>query len=188
VMAAGYAFGMIMLEPREERNRLCLRIGVAATALFIVGAGLTVALQNPGPNARPVLFRFLNQQKYPASQLFLLMTLGPIIALLPLADTARGWIGQKLSVFGRVPMFYYLLHIPLIHALACVVSVVRTGTVTPWLFGNHPLDPPEQPAGYRWSLALLYLVWAVAIVMLYFPSRWYARARAERRASWMRYI
>src|SRR4051812_18245785 len=188
VMAAGYAFGTIMTKPREERDRLCLRIGLVATALFVVVAGSIVALVPSDGDTRPALFRFLAQQKYPASQLFLLMTLGPIIALLPLADKARGWIGEKLSVFGRVPMFYYLLHIPLIHALAVVVSLIRTGSVTPWLFGNHPLDPPEQPPGYRWSLALLYLVWAVAIVLLYFPSAWYARAKAEKRWGFTRYI
>src|SRR3954467_1672754 len=111
VMAAGYAFGMIMTKPREERDRLCLRIGLIATAMFVIGAGLTVALKHAGPNSPPALFRFLGQQKYPASQLFLLMTLGPIIALLPMADRARGWVGNALSVFGRAPMFYYLLHI-----------------------------------------------------------------------------
>jgi uncharacterized membrane protein len=188
VMAAGYAFGLIITKPREERDRLCIRIGVAATALFVVGAGLMTALKPATPDSPPVLFRFLAQQKYPASQLFLLMTLGPIIALLPLAEKARGWMGNAVSVFGRVPMFYYLLHIPLIHALAVVVSLIRTGSVTPWLFGNHPLDPPDQPPGYRWSLALLYLVWAVAIVLLYGPSKWYGRARAAKRFAWMRYI
>jgi uncharacterized membrane protein len=188
VMAAGYAFGTIITKPREERDRLCLRIGLAATALFIIGAGLATALKPATPGSPPALFRFLAQQKYPASQLFLLMTLGPIIALLPLAEKARGWIGNALSVFGRVPMFYYLLHIPLIHALAVVVSLIRTGSVTPWLFGNLPLDPPDQPPGYRWSLALLYLVWAVAIVVLYLPSKWYWRAKAEKRFGWMKYI
>ena len=68
----------------------------------------------------------LNQQKYPASQLFLLMTLGPTIALLPLAERARG-VGDMLATFGRVPLFYYLLHIPLIHAAALVVSLLREG-------------------------------------------------------------
>jgi hypothetical protein len=97
----------------------------------------------------------LSQQKYPASQLFLLMTLGPTIALLPQAERARGVVGNVLAVFGRVPLFYYLLHIPLIHAAALVVSLVREGRVNPWLFGNHPMMPPPVPNGYRWSLPLL---------------------------------
>ena len=188
VMAAGYAFGAIMLRPEEERRRLCLLIGLSATALFVVVAGAIVMLRPAEPDDPPALFRLLGQQKYPASQLFLLMTLGPMIALLPLAERARGAVANVLSVFGRVPMFYYLLHIPVIHALAVVVSVVRTGSVTPWLFGNHPMQPPEQPSGYMWSLGLLYVVFAVAIVILYFPCRWFATEKARRHETWLRYI
>lgn len=188
VMAAGYAFGAILTRAPAERDRLCLRIGLAATALFVVGAGLQVLLRPAGENAPPLLFRFLGQQKYPASQLFLLMTLGPMIALLPLAEHARGRFAQAMKTFGRVPLFYYLLHLPLIHAAAMVVSFLREGSVNPWLFGNHPLDPPPLPEGYQWSLALLYLVFAVVVVVLYFPSRWYERLKRERRAVWMRYL
>ena len=188
VMAAGYAFGTIMLRDAEERHRLCVRIGLSATALFVVVAGLIVLLRAPQPGDPPALFRFLGQQKYPASQLYLMMTLGPSIALLPLAERARGAIANVLLVFGRVPMFYYLLHIPLIHTLALLVSLIRSGTIVPWLFGNHPWAPPQQPPGYMWDLGLLYLVWAVAVVLLYFACRWYADLKGRRRESWLRYI
>jgi uncharacterized membrane protein len=188
VMAAGYAFGAIMLRPPEERRRLCLRIGLSATALFVVVAGLIVMMRPAQPDDPPALFRFLGQQKYPASQLFLLMTLGPMIALLPLAGRLRGPVANALLVFGRVPMFYYLVHIPVIHSLALIVSLIRQGSVTPWLFGNHPMQPPEQPPGYMWSLGLLYLVFAVAIAILYPLCVWYVGVKARRRESWLRYI
>lgn len=188
VMAAGYGFGTLMLRDAEERRRLCLRIGLSATALFVVVAGAIVLLHAPQPGDPPALFQFLGQQKYPASQLYLLMTLGPAITLLPFAEQARGAIANALSTFGRVPMFYYLLHIPLIHTLALFVSVIRVGHVVPWLFGNHPWAPPPQPPGYMWSLGLLYLVFAVAIVLLYFPCRWYAGVKARHKGSWLRYI
>jgi len=67
-----------------------------------------------------------------------------------------------------------VLHIPLIHALALIVSKIRLGEVSPWLFTNHPMGNPPAPDGYTWSLGLLYLVWAVAVLLLYFPCRWYA--------------
>jgi hypothetical protein len=79
-----------------------------------------------------------------------------------------------------VPFFYYVLHIPLIHLVAVLISLVRTPASTGWLFANHPLLPPEVPDGYRWSLALLYLVTALVVVALYFPCRWYARVKARR--------
>jgi uncharacterized membrane protein len=136
----------------------------------------------------PALLSFLNTSKYPASLSFLLMTLGPTIALVPLLDRARGPLATWLTVFGRVPFFYYVLHIPLIHALALVVSKLRTGTVDPWLFTNHPMANPPAPDGYTWSLGLLYLVWAIAVVMLYFPCRWYAELKARRSDWWLKYL
>jgi uncharacterized membrane protein len=69
------------------------------------------------------------------------MTLGLTLALLPLVEGAKGWLAGVLETFGRVPLFYYMLHIPLIHLAAIAVSLIRTGAVTPWLFANHPLNP-----------------------------------------------
>lgn len=186
VMAAGYVFGQLLTRPVDERDRLCLRIGLGMTAVFIVTATV-VALTNDNTDM-PVVFEILNQRKYPASVLFLMMTLGPAIAVMPAAERARGWLVDAIATVGHVPLFFYLLHIPVIHLLAVGVSLIREGSVSPWLFGNHPYSPPELPAGYRWSLGLLYLVWVIAIVALYFPSRWYARLRASRKHRWTSYI
>src|SRR5262249_41727638 len=131
---------------------------------------------------------FLAPNKYPASLLFLLMTLGPTIALVPALERARGRWADVLAVFGRVPLFYYLLHIPLIHAPALLVARVRTPEALSWLFGNHPMNPPEVPPGYRWSLPLLYLVFAVAVGLLYFPCKWYAGLKARRNDPWLSYL
>ena len=140
----------------------------------------------------PALLSFLNTTKYPASLNFLLMTLGPTIALIPLLARAggsgQGRMTRWLTVFGRVPFFYYVLHIPLIHALALVVSAIRLGEVSPWLFANHPVGPPPPPDGYLWSLGLLYLIWAIAVVLLYFPCRWYAELKARRQDWWLKYL
>ena len=106
VMAAGYAFGAIMIREPNQRRRICLKIGVSATLCFLVAGCLGVVLRPEQGDTRPILFQLLDQRKYPASQLFLLMTLGPTIALLPLAEHARGRLGGILATFGRVPMFY----------------------------------------------------------------------------------
>jgi hypothetical protein len=122
----------------------------------------------------PSFLSFLAFTKYPASLDFLLMTLGPTIALIPLLERVRGSLVRVITIFGRVPFFFYMLHIPLIHALALVVSKIRLGFVSPWLFTNHPMGNPEAPDGYVWSLGLLYVVWGIAVVILYFLCRWFA--------------
>jgi uncharacterized membrane protein len=193
VMAAGYAFGAVMtLEPRR-RDRICFALGASAIVLFLL-LRATDVYGDPRhwhvtePTQMPTLFRFINTTKYPASLQFLLMTLGPTILLLPLAERARGKIGEIFATFGRVPMFYYLIHIPTIHLAAVIVSLVREGRVNPWLFANHPMMNPPPPEGYMWRLSLLYAVFIVLVAVLYVPCRWYAQRKATAPARWMRYI
>ncbi len=198
VMAAGYGLGAILTLEPDRRRRLCRTIGLAATALFLLLRGLDLygdprpwraaLVARPGHFAMPAPLAFLDTSKYPASLLFLLMTLGPAIAALPALERARGAVASWLAVFGRVPFFYYLLHIPLIHALALVASKLRSGTVDPWLFANHPMGNPPPPEGYAWSLGTLYLVWAIAIALLTVPCRWYADLKRRRGDRWLRYL
>ena len=192
VMAAGYAFGPVMEMTPGRRRRICMTSGLAAIAAFLLLRGIDaygdprhwhqLAMQ-PGRLAMPAALRFLNTTKYPASLLFLLMTLGPMLVMLALVERARGAVARTMIVFGRVPFFYYLLHIPLIHALACIVSLARRGRVDPWLFANHPMLPPPAPQGYTWNLALLYVVWAVALALLYPLCRWYGEWKRTHRGS-----
>lgn len=198
VMAAGYAFGKVMTLEPSRRNRACLTLGLGAIALFLALRGFNLygdprpwgaTSQNPnGPRPMSALLAFLNTSKYPASFNFLLMTLGPTIALIPLLETARGRLARWLTVFGRVPFFFYVLHIPLVHALAIVVSWVRFGRVSPWLFANHPMGNPPPPDGYTWGLGLLYAVWLLAVVLLYFPCRWFADLKARKKDPWLSYL
>jgi uncharacterized membrane protein len=198
VMAAGYAFGRILTLEPARRKRLCLAIGLSAIALFLILRGFNLygdprpwhasAVGRNGGPPMPALFSFLNTAKYPASLDFLLMTLGPIITLIPLVEGLNGAIARRIILFGRVPFFYYMLHIPLIHALALVVSKIRLGFVSPWLFANHPMGNPEAPEGYVWSLPLLYLIWAIAIFLLYFACRWFAALKTRRSDWWLHYL
>ncbi len=183
VMMSGYAFGRVM--ESERRQSICLGLGIAMTVAFVVLRAAGV-YGDPRPwtaDAHPLLF--LATTKYPASLSFLLMTLGPMLVLLSFAER---WRVSVVETFGRVPFFYYLLHIPVIHVAACIVSLVREGRVNPWLFGNHPMAPPPVPDGYMWSLGLLYLVFAICVIALYFPCRWFARVRATRRSAWLSYL
>jgi uncharacterized membrane protein len=198
VMAAGYAFGRILTLEAGQRRRLCLTIGLCTIALFLVLRGLNLygdprpwhaaAVGHNGAPPMPALLSFLNTTKYPASLCFLLMTLGPIITLIPLLEGLHSAVARFITLFGRVPFFYYMLHIPLIHVIALAVSKIRLGYVSPWLFTNHPMGNPEPPDGYVWSLPLLYVVWGIAIVLLYFACRWFAELKATRNDWWLKYL
>jgi uncharacterized membrane protein len=187
VMALGYAFGAVMEMEPGRRRRVCLLLGLGATAAFLA-LRATRAYGDPRPWNGTSPLGFLNTTKYPASLQFLLMTLGPMLALVPLLEHAGGRLARALVVFGRVPLFYYLLHIPLIHAAACLVSLARTGRVDPWLFANHPMMVPPAPAGYTWSLPLLYAVTAGVVVILYVPCRFWGALKARRSEAWLKLL
>ena len=190
VMSAGYAFGAILRLAPGRRDRIYYAIGGGSIALFLVLRYFNIYGDRPWvPRPQvPAWISFLYTSKYPASFLFLLMTLGPAIALLPWFEKAQGRLAQWLTVFGRTPLFYYLLHIPLIHAVAVGISLFRTPAATGWLFGNHPVRPDAVPAGYMWSLGLLYLVTALVVAVLYFACRRFAEFKARRKDWWLSYI
>jgi len=181
VMAGGYGFGAILERPPERWRRLVLVLAVSATVLFVA-----IALVLLPPGDEPAYLRLLNQRKYPASVPFLLMTLGPALALLPLADRARGPIAGVLETFGRVPFFFYLLHIPLIHAIALLVWRIRDVGIDDGAFKSAPYVRIPDPQ--RWNLPLLYLVWAIAVAILYVACRWYASVKARSASPWLRYL
>lgn len=185
VMMAGFGFGELFFMEQAKRNKLFIRIGIAATLLFIIWGSITAI--NDSANKTPFLFKLLGQQKYPPSQLYLLMTLGPIIALLPWAEKLKGNVADAVITVGRVPMFYYLLHLPLIHISSLIANIIRTGSSHQDWYNTVPfLTMPESD---RWGLPLLYLVWAIDIIILYFACRWYARYKSEHpNVKWIKYI
>jgi uncharacterized membrane protein len=186
VMATGYAFGSIMVREAADRRRFYLRIGLTATAIFLLVA-TTEVLRAPATTPwSQKLFGVLSPSKYPASPLFLLMTLGPAIAFLPLAERARGWLAEAFTTFGRVPMFFYLLHIPLIHVLALGVNYVHDGAMHHEWYATAPYAnvPPE----HQWSLGLLYAIFVVATILLYPLCRWFRDYKATHDAAWLRFV
>jgi uncharacterized membrane protein len=186
VMMAGYGFGLIMEMETERRNKFCKQLGLGAIGLFLIIASVMLATQPIAKNPMPFLLRLLNQQKYPASQLFLLMTLGPVIALIPYSEKTKGWLAKFLTVFGRVPLFYYLMHILLIHVSALVVNAIRTGQMHPDWYLTAPFTFIEED--FRWGLPVLYMVWLVDVVILYFMSKWYVSFKQKYPDGWLKYI
>jgi uncharacterized membrane protein len=194
VMAAGFCCGRLYRLPSERRRTLLIRLGLGMTAAFVVLRGLNI-YGDPRPwavQARPLftVLSFLNCTKYPPSLAFLLMTLGPALALLGWIDRVRAGERNPLLVFGRVPLLYFVLHIPLIHAIAVGLTWLRYGA-TPFLLLPPPtLGTPRQvfPPDYGWNLLTVYVVWAVVVLMLYPVCLWFARLKRRRRHWWLSYL
>src|SRR5262249_26085477 len=147
VMACGYAFGRVLQATPARRNLACVALGALATALFVL-LRATGLYGDPRPftgKGPTPWMEFIETAKYPASLCFLLMTLGPMLLLLPAFERWRGRAADVLQTFGRVPMAFYLLHIPLVHALALLVALVRTPDQVGWLFAPHPMGSPPVP-------------------------------------------
>ena len=204
VMAAGYAFGSVMRASPERRRSICMRLGLAMIAAFVLLRGLDVygdprpwrrvppppvsVSQSTSTSATPVQAQparpqmpkplaFLNTTKYPASLSFLLMTLGPMFVLLALVDSERAGGPRVRDVWASAVL---LLSPP--HPADSPRGVRRVAdsgsSVNPWLFANHPMMNPRALAGYMWSLPLLYLVWAI-VWRRCMPCRWFAAFAQE---------
>lgn len=174
VMALGYGMGSLFTQVKSPRWAL-IRLGLAMTAAFLLlrwfnGYGNPIPWKPQKEEFRTVM-AFLNCTKYPPSLDYLLMTLGPMLLLLGVLPAEPGWVSRPLVIFGRVPMFFYLLHLPVIHGLA--------EWAKPWL--------PTVKTGFLgmggtqhgFGVDGVYLVWAAAVVLLFFPCWGYSKLKAK---------
>jgi uncharacterized membrane protein len=194
VTAAGYALGAIYRWEAAHRRATLLRLGFCGVVAFLVVRGVNVyGDPNRWTHASRGIFTvcsFLNTTKYPPSLAFLLMTLGPSIALLGAID-GRGVLSmlRPVLLIGKVPLFYYAVHFFMIHALAAVVCFARTGSAR-WMLESPDLAhyPFSPPPGWGFSLPVVYLLWASIVAAAYIPCRWFAGVKARRTEAWLRYL
>ena len=177
VMACGYLLGPVMQV--EKRQRILFRLGAAITVGF-VALRATNLYGDPTPWSPQdtwlwTMLSFLNCEKYPPSLLYLMMTLGPAVMLLAWLDETRGRLASFFATFGRVPFFYYVIHIYLIHALAVVTAFAMTGVLT---------TTPE----IDFNLIDVYITWLSVIVLLYPICRWFAHLKQAGSAWWWAYL
>jgi uncharacterized membrane protein len=194
VMALGFCLGEVYRLTPDRRRRLLIGGGLAMVAAFVV---LRVA--NVYGDPRPwtwqprtgfTLLSFLNTTKYPPSLAFLLMTLGPSLVLLGLFDRMRPSRTQPLLVFGRTPLFYFVVHLAVIHALEIGLTWWRYGAA-PFLWMVPPtVGSPRDafPADYGWSLGATYLAWAFVVAVMYLLCRWFGGLKARGRGWWWGYV
>ncbi|MGZ4779734.1 MAG: DUF1624 domain-containing protein [Thermoanaerobaculia bacterium] len=202
VMSLGYACGVLWTWDQRRRRSLLLWSGAGATILFVI-LRIANAYGNPangGSGSLPfhvyadpakTIISLLNVAKYPPSLQYLLMTLGPPLIAMALAEGwfnrhGVGWVQRAIVTFGRVPMFYYICHLYLIHIAALIVAVV-VGQPWQWLGwrGDQSVVPPP---GYGHGLAFVYAMWLAIVTALYLPCRMFERVKRERRSAWMQFV
>ncbi len=203
VMAIGYALGPLLVT--ENRRKLIFYIGAVLTIAFLFLRifhlyGNSQSSLHPwaadaaGPwrvqaTLTLTIISFFDTLKYPPSLQFLLMTLGPSLMALAWFDKVnpeRG-LAKVLVVFGQVPLFYYVLHIYVIHTLAVYVGLICGQKVAWLLYGGFFLYSP--PAGYGHSLPFIYGMWLAVVLLLYAPCKWFAEFKQQHpNWGWLRYM
>jgi uncharacterized membrane protein len=194
VMASGYGFGTLLLRPKGERRKWLLGLGIGLTVAFIaIRSTNFYGDPHAWATQKTALFTFLsfiNPEKYPPSLLYLLMTLGPAIIALGLFDRISHRLSRPLVTLGRVPLFFYLLHLAVIHALAVAFAYGRYGHAE-LMFRNvtvPSISVLPYPQGYGYSLVMVYAIWLGVVLILYPACRWFASVKRRRREAWLSYL
>jgi uncharacterized membrane protein len=189
VMAAGYVMGHLLLKPYPIRKKYFTLTGIALVAIFIIlrfsnayGDSQLWSIQERG--IIYTFLSFLNTSKYPPSLLYLCMTLGPALIILPHLEKVKGKVADFFLTFGKVPFFYYILHVPLIRVIAIIIGGLQYDVWKPWFFSSST----EWPTGYEPSLLLALAVWVFVTVILYFCCRWFASVKKRRNDWWLKYL
>ncbi len=194
VMTLGYYTGSLYAPGYEfvKRKKVLLLAGIAAIVLFIIlrsgnlyGDAATWSVQKDSVFS---FLSFLNVTKYPPSLLYILITLGPALLFLAFAEKPLNTLTKKIAVFGRVPMFYYLAHILLIHILASIAALI-TGYPAMIVLNNGVNAIPELK-GYGFDLSTVYLVWIGLILFLYPCCKWFDRYKKINQSKkwWLSYL
>ncbi len=181
VIAVGFGMGPLLSRPIPARKALLLRAGLATTALFV---GIRALDRYGDPRAwtaqpRPgyTVLSFLDCTKYPPSLDYLAMTLGPALIVWSLLAGRHSTLARPLTTFGRVPLFYYVLHLPLLHGMARL-----------WLLAHGGWAAVEAAAhsdhGTGGSLALVYGGWALGVVLLFPLCRWFEGVKSRHHGAW----
>ncbi|HUQ87407.1 MAG TPA: heparan-alpha-glucosaminide N-acetyltransferase domain-containing protein [Vicinamibacterales bacterium] len=196
VMALGFCFGPALQMPADRRNRLLVRIGVATTVAFLLVRALN-GYGDPArwvwqPTATYTVLSFLNTTKYAPSLSFLLMTLGPALIVLAAFDRRTFSRTNPLIVFGRVPLFYFVLHFTAAHVASFVLAVFTYGNGA-FSFMWQPVPSmggPAQsfPPNFGWDLWVAYAVWITIVIALYPLCRWFAALKERNRSWWLSYV
>jgi uncharacterized membrane protein len=189
IMLLGYCFGKLY-QPETDgayRKQILLRTGFTMIIAFVAirllnsyGDPFPWAVQQSGVFT---LLSFLNVTKYPPSLDYILITLGPALIFLAISENLKGKLSQYVIALGRVPMFYYITHLYLIHIVAVVAALATGFEFSDMIFTTWVTDSPNL-RGYGFNLGITYLVW-ISVVLALFPlCLWYDRYKMRNKQKW----
>lgn len=189
LMALGYSFGRLYSPDFEpaKRKRILITTGISAIILFLVLRS-TNSYGDRSPwsiQANPVFtaLSYLNTTKYPPSLLFLLMTIGPALLFLAFTEKSLNRVTKVIATYGRVPLFYYVVHIYLLHLLAMLAAELSGHDWSDMIIKLWVnLEP--QLKDYGFGLGVVYAVWIVVVIILYPICRWYDKYKTRNKERW----
>jgi uncharacterized membrane protein len=189
LMALGYVFGSLYRPdfPMEQRRRWLLAIGISATLLFIILRGFNLygeprewAMLNT-PVFR--LMSFLNTTKYPPSLHFLLMTMGAVLILLGVIEPLKVRLARPVITFGKVPFFFYIVHLYLIHGLAVLFLIYQGREGSEYVLSSAGISSGAL-SSFGLGLGAVYGIWVLVVLLLFPICRWYQNYREENPSKW----
>ena len=189
VIVLGYCFGKLYQPDfrSEVRRQWLLWMGIGSLVLFFLLRSANIygdmAPWSVQKDTVYSIISFFNVSKYPPSLLFLLVTLGPAFLFLLAIENIKNKLTDFLLVFGRVPFFYYVLHILIIH-LAAVAGLLITGNDWTLMILDAAAMTSGELAGYGYPLWITYLVWVGVVALLYPLCLWYMKYKANNRDKW----
>lgn len=189
VMLLGYVLGSWFQLAQPERIKRLRWTGVGLLVLFVALRASNL-YGDPAPWSGQrrgwdyTVLSFLNVSKYPPSLLFASLTLGVALLALSVAERSTGRLSRWLRTYGQVPFFYFLLHLMLISSGAWVWTRVTFGSGINLSFTS----PPNWPKAYEPDLVRAYLVWALVVLALYWPCRWYQSYKQRHSCWWLSYL
>jgi uncharacterized membrane protein len=188
LMMLGYCFGKIFTNtPEEKRTKILSIMGVVLILLFIILRSINVyGDPNPWATQKTSLlsfFSFMNVNKYPPSLMYMCITIGPALLFLAFIGNAKTRLAKIITVYGRVPFFYYILHFYVLHTVATLLFFARGHSFSEGINnGGMPFKFILPGEGY--SLPIVYLIWIAVVAFLYPLCKWYSNYKAAHKEKW----
>ena len=191
IMLVGFAFGQFFMKEQSERKKLFVKIGFSALSLFAIIRFINIygdpALWSVQKNAVFTFLSFMNVTKYPPSLLFCLVTLGILFLLLAFADQFHNRIKKVTTVYGRVPLFYFVVHFYVIHIITLFMLLLQGFNWSQFEFATGTFGRPKNLESGL-PLWAIYLIWLCVVSILYQPCVWFGEYKTRKSHWWLRYI